>query len=89
MALFQIGAVVATPAALEFCQSINIAPITLLRRHMAGDWGDLTQEDVKANKQGIQHDLCIFSSYKFPQGKVWVIAESDRSSTCVLRPDDY
>ena len=31
----------------------------------------------------------IFSAYDTPAGRAWVITEADRSSTCVLRPEDY
>jgi hypothetical protein len=67
----------------------NINPIDLLDRHVAGDWGNLGAEDTAANVQAMQHDLRVFSSYSFPAGRVWVITEADRSSTCVLLPSDY
>jgi hypothetical protein len=35
----------------------------------------------------------LFSSYHYdpaiPDGKVWIITEADRSSTCILLPEDY
>jgi hypothetical protein len=31
----------------------------------------------------------IFSAYETPAGKIWYITEADRSSTCILRPEDY
>lgn len=32
----------------------------------------------------------IFSVYRTLEGvKVWVITEADRSSTCILLPDEY
>ena len=89
MALFQLGTVVATRNAIQFCADNNINPATLVQRHAGGDWGDLSADDVAANVQAIQHDLRVFSSYRFPSGKVWVITEADRRSTCVLLPDDY
>lgn len=89
MALFKLGQVVATPGALQFCETNKINPLLLLGRHIAGDWGDLEMADVAANVHAVQHDLRIVSSYKFPQGKVWVITEADRSSTCVLLPEEY
>ncbi len=89
MALFKLGSVVATPGALQFCEQHKINPLLLLGRHMAGDWGDLTADDVAANVHAVQHDLRIFSSYKFSESKVWVITEADRSSTCILLPDEY
>jgi len=89
MCLFQLGNVVATPAALKFCNENNINPADLINRHKGGDWGDLDASDTKANVSAIQHDMRIFSSYKVNGGKVWVITEADRSSTCVLLPEDY
>jgi hypothetical protein len=89
MALFKTGQVVATPGALQFCEANKINPLLLLGRHIAGDWGDLDSADVAANVHAVQHDLRILSSYKLATGKVWVITEADRSSTCVLLPDEY
>lgn len=87
--LFTLGSIVATPAALAFCQENSIDTRKLLQRHVGGDFGDLDESDVKANVHAIQHDLRVFSSYKFAAGKVWLITEADRSSTCLLLPDDY
>ncbi len=89
MAIFKLGSVVATPGALRFCEAHEINPLTLLNRHIAGDYGDLSIEDVEANILAVQHDLRIFSSYKFGSDKIWIITEADRSSTCLLMPDEY
>ena len=89
MALFELGQVVATPGALQFCEANKINPLLLLGRHVAGDWGDLDSADVAANVHAVQHDLRILSAYKFAVGKVWVITEADRSSTCLLLPEEY
>jgi hypothetical protein len=89
MALFRLGSVVATPGALQFCERHKINPLSLLGRHMAGDWGDLSADDAAANAHAIQHDLRVFSSYKFSDDKIWVITEADRSSTCILLPNEY
>ncbi len=89
MALFELGNVVATQGAMHFCKQHKINPLLLLGRHIGGDYGDLSADDVAANVHAIQHDLRVFSSYKFAQGKVWVITEADRSSTCLLLPDEY
>lgn len=89
MALFELGEVVITRAAIAFCDVNEIHTVDLVRRHADGDWGFLTDEDADANLLAIRLNLRIFSSYKFPDGKVWVITEADRSSTCILLPDDY
>ena len=89
MQLFELGAVVITTNAVQFCADHDINPATLIHRHATGDWGDLDFNDVGANERAIGLEFRIFSSYKFPAGKVWVITEADRSSTCVLLPEDY
>jgi hypothetical protein len=89
MALFKLGDVVATPAALQLCEAHKINPIQLLDRHACGDWGNLDADDVAANVAAIQHDLRILSSYIAGSAKVWVITEADRSSTCLLLPEEY
>ena len=89
MALFQLGSVVATPAALQFCHDNSVNPLLLLGRHIGGDLGDLDANDVAANVHAVQHDLRVFSSYRISDGKLWIITEADRSSTCLLLPDEY
>lgn len=89
MPLFKLGQVVATRAAMQFCEQHNINPLQLIGRHVGGDWGDLDAAHVTANVQALEHDLRLFSSYKIGEGKVWVITEADRSVTTVLLPKDY
>jgi hypothetical protein len=61
-----------------------------LQRHVMGDWGDLTAEDKKSNDQALQTGERLLSAYHTANGtKFWIITEADRSSTCVLLPDDY
>ncbi len=87
---FSLGHVVATPGALETLNDAGITPLDLLGRHARGDWGDMTQEDLQANEQAIQEGSRIFSTYELPGGeKIWIITESDRSSTCLLLPEEY
>ncbi len=31
----------------------------------------------------------LFSAYDTPEGRLWIITEADRSSTCVLLPEEY
>lgn len=39
--LFSVGVVVATPVALSALEEAGVLPITLLARHIHGDWGDM------------------------------------------------
>jgi hypothetical protein len=87
---FQLGQVVATPAALETLTAAGVDPLELLSRHDAGDWGDLSDEDRKANEVALTMGERLLSSYKLENGeKVWIITEWDRSYTTILLPEDY
>jgi hypothetical protein len=89
MSLFKLGEVVATPGVLQLCEAHAVNPLLLLGRHSSCDWGNLDAADVAANVHAVQHDLRILSSYIVGSAKVWVITEADRSSTCLLLPDEY
>lgn len=88
--MFDLGRIVATPAALQVLTARQMTPLNLLQRHARGDWGDLEAEDIQANQDALQHGWRLFSSYHLdPVTKVWIITEADRSVTTVLLPDDY
>lgn len=92
-ARFEMGAVVATPAALEKLEIGHdvgmIAALRLVRRHVTGDFGQLGEDDREANEYAIEHGYRVMSVYDLPCGTVWVITEHDRSVTTVLLPSDY
>lgn len=84
---FPLGRVVATPGALEALPMGGIRE--LIGRHASGDWGNLDGHDRRANDQALKHGFRLLSSYDTPAGRVWIITEADRSSTCVLLPSEY
>jgi hypothetical protein len=87
---FQPGQVVATPGVLEAFRASEESPLTFLERHLAGDWGELDEHDVRENELSLQHGWRILSVYTLSTGvKVWCITEADRSSTCFLLPEEY
>lgn len=88
--LFKLGQVVATPGALDAMQYAEQDAGALLRRHVAGDWGEVPPEDAKENAYSVNRDLRILSAYTLSTGvKLWIITEADRSSTCILLPEEY
>jgi hypothetical protein len=87
--MFSYGVLVATPGAIKFCEENSINLISLVRRHLRGDWGDLCEADRKANEQALINGTRLLSCYKFPAGDCWLITEADRSSTCLLLPSEY
>jgi hypothetical protein len=89
-ARFAPGKIVATPAALALLLAEGTSPLTVLMRHLTGDWGNLDAEDAAANERALSDGSRLFSSYRLPSGeKVWVITEANRSATTVLMPEDY
>jgi hypothetical protein len=87
----ELGRVVATPGALAALANAGVHPYALLRRHQSGDWGSLSVPDQRVNDRAARHgDERILSAYPLPTGiRVWVITEADRSSTCLLLPEEY
>lgn len=84
---FELGDIVATPGALELVGPAGA--YGLLSRHASGDWGDLGAFDRRENALALREGLRIFSAYETPAGRVWIITEADRSSTCILLPEEY
>jgi hypothetical protein len=88
--LFELGTVVATPAAIETLQKAATSPMELLTRHVNGDFGQINADDWQLNQDAISEEARILSAYELKTGeKLWVITEADRSSTCLLLPEEY
>lgn len=89
-ALFPLGQVVATPGALEVLGEAGQDAAFFLDKHVQGDYGEVCEEDRQLNDEAVKEGSRILSAYRTIRGtKLWVITEADRSSTCVLLPDEY
>jgi hypothetical protein len=88
---FPMGRPVITPAAQTALDEAGIEGVLLLARHIHGDWGDLSVEDLAANDLALLTEKRLLSSYNLPDGrsKVWIITEADRSVTTILMPEEY
>jgi hypothetical protein len=87
---FPLGEVVITTGAIALLDRVGKSAHRLLERHQRGDYGDVGQEDWKANDNAVLHGERVLSSYVLNGGeRVWIISEADRSSTCLLLPDEY
>ena len=89
MDLFAVGILVATPAALASLERVGIPPVSLIHRHVVGDFGDVCADDIKANLHAIKTGLRILSKYAVGNERVYVITEADRSSTCIMLVREY
>ena len=89
--LFPLGRIVATPGALSLLVGTGVNPAELLERHRQRDWGDVPPADACENDLSVKMGFRILSSYRVgSQGtEVWIITEVDRSSTCLLLPQEY
>lgn len=102
--LFSLGQLVATPGALRTLEEFGVTPLSLIRRHVTGDWGDLCPEDQRANTVAIEDGSRVFSSYQLThtnngqtiEATVWCITEAtdgtiggNRAATTFLLPSEY
>lgn len=86
-ARIQLGHTVMTPAARDALDASDV--LASLRRHQSGDWGDVSPEDRRANDDALRHGDRILSVYSSNGTRFYIITEADRSSTCVLLPEEY
>ena len=96
-ARFDLGRTVITPGAIKALARdggdwrMNAA--LYLARHQDGDWGDVSPEDARENEISVCEGFRIVSSYATagdnPGVRFWIITEADRSSTCILLPEEY
>ena len=91
--MFELGRIVATPNVLDTLAGHGKTPAEFIARYAAGDWSELCPEDAAENRLSVERGFRIFSSHAIdpaqPERKVWVITEADRSSSCVLLPEEY
>ena len=87
---FALGRILATPGALRVMQEAGESPLRLLKRHAHGDWGDLHEDDQRANELAIRRGMRVLSAYVLTtDDRVWIITEADRSATTILLPEEY
>ncbi len=59
------------------------------KKHLSGDWGELDKEDKQANFQSLKDGSRILSKYVYSKDEIYIITESDRSSTTILFCSEY
>ena len=60
-----------------------------LARHARGDWGEVSGNDARANRDALKHGDRLLSVYRCGGQAFWIITEADRSVTTILMPEDY
>jgi hypothetical protein len=88
--LFDLGKIVATPGALAALERALQQPQDFLDRHVAGDWGEVPQEDNVENELSLLNGYRLLSAYRTKMGeRLWILTEADRSLTTILLPEEY
>ena len=87
---FELGQIVATPAAIVAIEFAHTTAHELLQRHVSGDWGDLSAEDQALNDRAVVQGERILSAYMLADGeRLYIITEWDRSATTILLASEY
>jgi hypothetical protein len=89
MQRFELGRPVATPGALRQMEAASVDPIDVVARHARLEQGSLSNDDHAANQRAVIDGTRVLSALEYGARRVWVITEADRSSTCVLLPEQY
>jgi len=87
---FSLGRVVATPGALQAFAHTEENYLPYLARHVSGDWGEVCPDDAQANDEALADGARVLSAYSLRDGtRLWIVTAADRSSTCILLPEEY
>jgi hypothetical protein len=94
---FSLGRVVATPGALAALERVGKSPIDYLQKHAKGEWGELDEEDKRANAEALESGARLLSAYLLPdETKLWIITDAvvdedtgERYATTLLLPEEY
>ena len=88
---FSPGHTIMTLGVDELVRQGRLDPGQYLRRHLRGDWGDLSDSDRRQNDAALASgEDSLFSSYQVAPGlTLWIITEWDRSVTTLLLPSEY
>jgi hypothetical protein len=87
VAVLRLGRIVTTRAAREIIDDKDI--LAAIQRHQAGDWGEVSESDRKANDQALVAQGRITSFYRTAHGaSLFVETEPDRSLTTIFLPEE-
>ena len=87
---FSLGEIVATKGAIAAMEAAGDSPLFFLLRHLSGDWGEMCADDWALNDESLRSGGRLHSAYDTSKGdRIWVITESDFSSTTLLLPAEY
>jgi len=82
--LFRPGRLLVTPEAMATLRAHQIPIISVVLRHVSGDWGCISEDDARQNDLSITAGLRLLSIYPLPDSaRILVVTEWDRSETTI------
>lgn len=93
--LFSFGSILMTPGALSAFEKSHDEVFEYVKRHLSGDWGDLSAGDKHLNDEAVKDGSRILSAYHLSnRTKIWIITEAaddngNRNPTTLLLPEEY
>ena len=95
---FNMGQVVVTKSINDLMtaeQKFAVEVTVALQRYAVKDWGNLDEEDKKANEEALKYpdDLYVMGAYDTSKGKIWIITNrisemAGDNATTVCFPDE-
>ncbi|WP_256261533.1 hypothetical protein [Pseudomonas gingeri] len=89
---FEFGRVLMTRGVAELVQQGQLDTQLYLNRHLAGDWGELDEDDKQSNEEALHNGTRLLSAYDIDAGdnrRLYIITEADRRVTTLLLPYEY
>jgi hypothetical protein len=87
--LFHPGRLLVSHAALAALRTNSVPVVSVVLRHIAGDWGIASEDDKRQNDASISIGLRLISIYRLPdQTRILVVTEWNRAHTTIERLDD-
>lgn len=87
--LFHPGRLLVSSGALDALRLNGVPVISVMLRHIAGDWGIVSDDDRRQNDLSVNAGLRLLSVYRLPdQTRLLVITEWDRSHTTIEQLDE-
>lgn len=92
--MLNVGKIYFTPGALDLVNNDPSLYIPYLRRHMRGDWGDISSVDKKANDHEVKEAAGggMVSSYRINGVKFWIDTVgygTEYVYTVIMLPNEY
>lgn len=89
---FEPGRLLLTQAVQYLVENRSINLALYLDRHLAGDWGEISDDDWNSNQRALKTGERLLSGYDIDaegETRLWILTEANRCATTIMLPSDY